>query len=73
MIKTAMLRVDDRLKREGLAARMLLQIHDELLFEAPEEELPALEKLVREEMMGAADLQVDLKVDVETGEHWGEC
>lgn len=73
LIKIAMLRVDTRLKSEGLAARMLLQIHDELVFEAPEEEMATLEQLVREEMMAAAELKVTLKVDVAFGDNWGEC
>jgi DNA polymerase-1 len=73
LIKTAMLRVDKRLRDEGLEAKMLLQIHDELLFELPVEETEAVEKLVREEMMAAADLKVVLKVDVATGENWGQC
>jgi DNA polymerase I len=73
LIKMAMLRVDRRLKNERLQSRMLLQIHDELLFEGPEEELEPLAKLVREEMMAAADLKVVLKVDVASGDNWGQC
>lgn len=70
LIKVAMLRVAARLRHDGFAAHMLLQIHDELLFEAPVDELPALADMVREEMLGAADLAVPLKVDIEIGEHW---
>jgi len=73
LIKVAMLRVDRRLREDNLEARMLLQIHDELVFEAPEEELDALEELVRQEMMNAAELKVALKVDVQSGEDWGAC
>jgi DNA polymerase-1 len=73
IIKLAMLRVDERLKREGLAARMLLQVHDELLFEAPEAELDQLEALVREEMEQAFPLRVPLKVDVGRGDTWLEA
>ncbi|MGE0710228.1 MAG: DNA polymerase I [Planctomycetota bacterium] len=73
IIKVAMLAVDRRLRFEGLEARMLLQVHDELLFEAPQAELPALEAIVREEMEGAADLRVPLKVDVGRGRSWLEA
>jgi DNA polymerase-1 len=49
---------------------MLLQIHDELVFEAPEEEIPGLAELVRREMTGALDLSVPLKVDLAAGPTW---
>ena len=70
LIKMAMLEVDRRLKAEGLRARMLLQIHDELVFEAPDEELPPLAKLVREAMVGALKFDVPLRVDVSAGPNW---
>lgn len=50
MIKLAMIKIYQRLQKEKLRSRMILQVHDELVFEAPENELAALEKLVREEM-----------------------
>ncbi|MFP4431954.1 MAG: DNA polymerase I [Spirochaetaceae bacterium] len=71
IVKRAMLRVSRRLKEEGLAAKMLLQVHDELIVEAPPEELSAVETLLKEEMVNAVELSVPLKVNVETGENWG--
>ena len=72
LIKVAMLNVYRRLKKEKQAARMLLQIHDELVFEVPPNELQSVSRLVHEEMTGAlADrLRVPLKVDVSAGENW---
>jgi DNA polymerase-1 len=52
---------------------MLLQIHDELLFETPQEEVPRLAALVRDEMSGVMRLDVPLKVDVKAGPNWAEC
>ncbi len=71
IVKRAMLRVSRRLADEGLAAQLLLQVHDELIIEAPPEELTAVEALLREEMVSAVELSVPLKVNVETGENWG--
>ena len=73
MIKQAMINVHRRLKREHLSARMLLQIHDELVFEFPPSELSRLATLVSEEMSSAGQLSVPLKVDVKTGANWAEC
>ena len=73
LIKVAMIRVHRRLREEGLPARMLLQIHDELLFETPPEAAPALAALVREEMAGVMELAVPLKVDVKLGPNWAAC
>jgi DNA polymerase-1 len=70
LIKMAMNNILGRLQSEKLAARMLLQIHDELLFEAAPEALDPLAKLVREEMSGVMQLVVPLKVDVKTGPNW---
>jgi DNA polymerase-1 len=70
LIKIAMVRVARQLAAQGLQSRMLLQVHDELLFEAPPEELPALEALVVEIMETALDLSVPLKVDVKAGLDW---
>ena len=73
IIKIAMIEVLARLEEGDFEARLLLQIHDELVFEAPDAELERLEKMVREEMAGAADLSVPLKVDINTGATWAEC
>lgn len=72
LIKLAMLAVHRRLRREGLAARMLLQIHDELVFEVPVHETTRVAQLVVEEMTGAAPLRTPLKVDVKTGRNWAD-
>jgi DNA polymerase-1 len=72
LIKLAMLSVQRALDAQKLAARMLLQIHDELLFEAPPQELETLAQLVRREMSGVLPLDVPLVVDVKTGRNWSE-
>ncbi len=73
IIKIAMLRVNRRLKEENLKARLLLQVHDELLLEAPKEEAEAASKLLKEEMEAAADLSVPMEVEVLTGSNWYEA
>jgi DNA polymerase I len=70
VIKIAMIRLEDALERAGLAARPVLQVHDELVLEAPSEEVPRLEVLIREVMEGAAQLKVRLAVDVGSGPDW---
>jgi DNA polymerase-1 len=70
LIKRAMLAVDRRLREERLQTRMLLQIHDELVFEAPDPEIPRLAALVNEAMTTALDLDVPLKVDMAWGPNW---
>jgi DNA polymerase-1 len=68
-----MINVHRRLQQQQqLHARLLLQIHDELLLEAPQETLDSLERLVVEEMSNAAQLAVPLKVDVKRGVNWAE-
>ncbi len=73
IIKVAMVSIHRRLRDEGRAARLVLQVHDELLLEAPEKELTAVRELVREEMCGAYELDPALDVDVGTGEDWNEA
>ena len=73
LIKKAMIRIHDRLRRESLKTRMLLQVHDELVFEVWEEELDRIVPLVRQEMEGVYDLAVPLKVDIKTGKNWDEA
>jgi DNA polymerase I len=68
--KIAMIRVDERVRASGLRARLLLSVHDELLFETPREEVDALAALVRETMEGALPLSVPLIVDVKVGDDW---
>ena len=71
IMKKAMLSVFRRLEKEQRSARLLLQVHDELIIEAPPEELDAVQRLLREEMVNAVALSIPLKVNVETGENWG--
>ncbi|MDQ6524074.1 DNA polymerase I [Nocardioides sp. LHD-245] len=73
LIKVAMLRTDAALRRAGLRSRMLLQVHDELVFEVADGEREELETLVREQMAGAADLTVPLDVSVGTGRSWHDA
>jgi len=73
IIKIAMVRLHAMLRDEGFAARMLLQVHDELVFEVPESEVKALEARVREIMEGAVALDVPLKVDINVGPSWMEA
>ncbi|MFM8274964.1 MAG: DNA polymerase I [Gemmata sp.] len=70
LIKRAMLGVRGRLADQSMRARMLLTVHDELVFEAPPEEVKPLAQLVREEMTGAIKLDVPLRVDVAAGPNW---
>jgi DNA polymerase-1 len=70
IIKLAMLRIDRSLQEKKLQARMLLQVHDELVFEFPKQEQPELIRLVREGMERAVDLDVPLDVDIEIGSNW---
>lgn len=72
IMKLAMLRVDRALQEKGLRSKLLLQIHDELLIEAPEEEAEQVKELLRKEMMEAAELKVPLEVEVKTGASWYE-
>ncbi|MDX1421129.1 MAG: DNA polymerase [Rubricoccaceae bacterium] len=70
MIKTAMVAIHARLRDEGLASRMILQVHDELVFEAPEGEVEALKTLVTEEMKGALPLSVPIVVEIGVADNW---
>jgi DNA polymerase-1 len=73
IIKVAMLRVDSALRASGLRSRMLLQVHDELLFEVAPGELDELRELVEAAMGGAFALSVPLSVSVGTGRSWAEA
>jgi DNA polymerase-1 len=70
IVKIAMLKVDEALRREGLETRMVMQIHDELLLEAPEAEAERAAALLKHEMETAVDLDVPLEVEVGTGGNW---
>jgi DNA polymerase-1 len=73
IIKLAMIRIARRLTEEGRGARLVLQVHDELLLEVPEPEVSKVKELVREEMVGAYDLDPKLAVDVGVGDNWAEA
>src|SRR5438093_2867657 len=73
IIKVAMLRIHERLRSEGRGARLVLQVHDELLLEVPDAEVSAVKELVRDEMVGAYDLDPPLAVDIGTGDDWHEA
>ena len=73
IIKVAMIAIHRRLREEGRAARLVLQIHDELLLEAPGNEVAAVRELVRQEMIAAYDLDPPLAVDVGAGDDWHEA
>jgi DNA polymerase-1 len=72
IVKLAMISITARLHQEGYRSRLLLQVHDELIFEVPEEELEPMKQLVAEEMEQAVTLDVPLKVSLEVGRSWGE-
>ena len=72
IMKLAMIRVDSRLRAEGLAARLVLQVHDELMIEAPVSEEAEVRRILAEEMPGAADLAVKLEVEISSGHSWFE-
>ena len=72
-IKIAMIHVSERLKKEQLKSRLILQVHDELLIEAEESELEQVKTILREEMQGAAELSVRLEIDMHTGKNWYEA
>lgn len=73
IIKIAMIRVNRRLKEENMRSRLILQVHDELLIEAAQEEVEHVKEILREEMQGAADLAVKLEIDMHTGNNWYEA
>ena len=72
-MKVAMVRVQRDLETQRLKSRMVLTVHDELVFEAPPEEKDALERLVLDHMQNAIELSVPLPVDAAWGPNWGEA
>jgi DNA polymerase-1 len=73
IIKVAMIRIHRRLREEGRAARLVLQVHDELLLDVPDKEVAPVKELVRAEMCGAFDLDPPLAVDIGIGDNWAEA
>ncbi|OGP55286.1 MAG: DNA polymerase I [Deltaproteobacteria bacterium RBG_13_52_11] len=72
LIKIAMIRIYRCIKVEGLKAKMIMQVHDELVLEVPDDEVERAERMVKEEMEGVLDMVVPLKVSVERGRNWGQ-
>ncbi|MEM2591620.1 MAG: DNA polymerase, partial [Thermofilaceae archaeon] len=70
LIKLAMIRIDRALQEQGLRARMIMQVHDELVFEVPEEEVEVVRALVEDRMRNAYPLAVPLEVEIHIGPHW---
>ncbi|MDH3998015.1 MAG: DNA polymerase, partial [Desulfuromonadales bacterium] len=73
IIKVAMVRIAARLKEQGLKSRMLLQVHDELVFDVPQDELETMRELVQQEMEHAVDISTPLLVEVGVGANWREA
>lgn len=73
LIKIAMIRVNEAMKKANVKSKMLLQIHDELIFEVPEEELDQMKALVKEAMENAMELRVPLKASIQSGKTWYEA
>ncbi|TVR34950.1 MAG: DNA polymerase I [Spirochaetaceae bacterium] len=72
IVKLAMLRIDKRLREEQLQSRVILQVHDELIIEAPDRETETVRALLEQEMTAAVALDVPLRVSVEVGDSWGQ-
>ena len=73
IIKIAMVRVNERLSREGFASRLLLQVHDELIVECPAAEAETVRAILIEEMEHVVDYRVPLLVDAKIGTSWAEA
>jgi len=73
LLKLAMIKVHNELRREKMRTRMILTVHDELVFEAPDSEVETARALVKREMEGVRALKVPLRVDVGVGKNWKEA
>jgi len=72
IIKIAMIRIQKRIETLGLATRMIMQVHDELVFEVPEDELERALPMIQHEMEGVVAFSVPLKVSIHWGKNWAE-
>ena len=72
IMKIAMIRTHERLKKEKLDARIVMQVHDELIIEARDADVPFIKQILKEEMEGSASLSIPLTVDVSSGKNWLE-
>jgi DNA polymerase-1 len=70
LIKMAMVKISERIKKSGLKSKMILQIHDELVFDLPVKELDVLARIVKEEMEQVKKLDVPIKIDMKKGKNW---
>jgi DNA polymerase I len=70
LIKLAMIRIDEEIRKNGLKSRMTLQVHDELVFEVPENEVESMKRLVRERMEDAHSIEVPILVEIGVGRNW---
>jgi DNA polymerase-1 len=73
IIKLAMVRVDEALRRENLQSRLILQVHDELLLECPPDEVATAARILQEAMEGVISLSVPLSAEVHQGANWAEA
>ncbi len=73
LIKIAMIHIDEEIRKKNLSGFMILQIHDELIFEVPDEEIPVFEQLVKTKMEHVFKLLVPIEVHISVGKNWGEC
>jgi DNA polymerase-1 len=73
LIKLAMVRIDGQLAADGYRSAMLVQVHDELVFECPPEEVAGVKDLVKRQMEGACELKVPLLVDMGVGDNWRDA
>jgi DNA polymerase I len=73
LIKLAMIKIHDILAEQRSGSRMILQVHDELIFEVPDSEVGMMKDLVRKEMEGVLELSVPIKVDIGSGKNWDEA
>ncbi|MGB9627398.1 MAG: DNA polymerase I [Thermodesulfobacteriota bacterium] len=73
IIKLAMIRIQNRIEQDGLLTKMIMQVHDELIFEVPEEETPKALPMIQNEMENVVELTVPLKVSLHSGKNWAEA
>jgi DNA polymerase-1 len=73
IIKIAMIAIDKEIKKYKLHGFMILQIHDELIFEVPDDEIPTFKKILEKEMENTLELRVPLTINLQVGKNWGEC
>jgi DNA polymerase-1 len=73
LIKMAMIEIEKTIKDEKLMGMMILQIHDELIFEVPDLEVPIFKKLIQEKMENVIRLNVPIEVHIAVGKNWAEC